>query len=233
MGLMKYYSQIGQDKYLDEYIFKGKRNGTFIDIGAGDGINISNSYFFEKNRGWSGICVEPREKEFAQLIKNRNCKCENCCIADFDGNGEFLEIEGYSGSLSGLLNSYNTRHLKRIERELDEFEQKKNTIMVKCTLFDNLLIKYGLTHIDFCSIDTEGSEMAILKSIDFGKTDIDFFVVENNYYGSGLRKFMFFKGYGLVKKIQFDEVYGKITGFRQFFKQLGLCIKYILFRSLF
>ena len=51
-----YKSQFGQDKFLNENIFKNKRNGVFIDIGAHDGITYSNSYVFEKQLDWTGIC---------------------------------------------------------------------------------------------------------------------------------------------------------------------------------
>ncbi len=44
-------SQIGQDMILDEQIFKGKRNGVFVEVGALDGFGASNTYFFEKERG--------------------------------------------------------------------------------------------------------------------------------------------------------------------------------------
>ena len=42
----EYYSQYGQDKFLTEFLFKNKKNGIFVDIGANDGISFSNSYFF-------------------------------------------------------------------------------------------------------------------------------------------------------------------------------------------
>lgn len=88
----KYYSQHGQDKYLEETIFKGKRNGVFLDIGASDGITMSNTYFFEISREWEGVYVEPREKPFKALVKNRKCFCEYCCVSDKSGVADFLEL---------------------------------------------------------------------------------------------------------------------------------------------
>jgi hypothetical protein len=55
----KYFSQYKQDEFLDKVLFKKKQNGFFIEIGAHDGISFSNSFFFEKNRSWEGICIEP------------------------------------------------------------------------------------------------------------------------------------------------------------------------------
>ena len=57
-SIVSYYSQLGQDRFLNENYFKNKLTGTFVDIGAHDGNTYSNSKFFE-NLGWSGLCVEP------------------------------------------------------------------------------------------------------------------------------------------------------------------------------
>lgn len=51
----QYFSQFEQDKFLNEKFFKNKKNGVFIDIGAHNGINLSNTYFFEKKLNWRGI----------------------------------------------------------------------------------------------------------------------------------------------------------------------------------
>ena len=81
---MKYYSQLQQDRIVDEY-FKGKNNGFFVDIGAHDGIECSNSAFFEYHRDWTGICVEPGPIEYEKLTKNRRCTCINGCVSNYNG----------------------------------------------------------------------------------------------------------------------------------------------------
>ena len=55
----QYYSQFKQDQFLNEVLFNNKKNGFFIDIGAHDGVTISNTLFFEKQNDWKGICIEP------------------------------------------------------------------------------------------------------------------------------------------------------------------------------
>jgi hypothetical protein len=57
-----YYSQDKQDKFLEENIFKGYKNGIFIDVGAHDGVNLNNTLYFESNNNWSGINIEPIKK---------------------------------------------------------------------------------------------------------------------------------------------------------------------------
>jgi hypothetical protein len=52
---MKYYSQVKQDKFLNEKVFKNIKNGIFLDLGAFDGKTLSNTYFFEKEIGLVGV----------------------------------------------------------------------------------------------------------------------------------------------------------------------------------
>ena len=80
-------SQLGQDKIVDEY-FRGKRHGVFVDIGAYDGLTFSNTLMLERERDWTGICIEPLPDIFAELRKNRRCICVQACI----GNREEGEV---------------------------------------------------------------------------------------------------------------------------------------------
>src|SRR5205809_1665087 len=99
--MKRYFSQYRQDEFIDKVVLNKKRNGFFVDIGAHDGINFSNSNFFEVNRAFKGLCIEPNPKVFSQLKKNRKCDVLNVCIAATVGTVKFLAIEGYSEMLSG------------------------------------------------------------------------------------------------------------------------------------
>ena len=56
---MVYYSQDKQDEFLEKNVFKGLKNGFFVDIGAHDGKSINNTLYFEENNNWTGINIEP------------------------------------------------------------------------------------------------------------------------------------------------------------------------------
>lgn len=43
-----YASQFGQDEFLDCIVFRGLAGGFFVDVGAHDGEQFSNSLFFER-----------------------------------------------------------------------------------------------------------------------------------------------------------------------------------------
>ena len=60
-------SQGGQDVYLEENVFKGYKNGIFVDVGAHDGISINNTLYFEQTNDWKGINVEPLKEVYQKL----------------------------------------------------------------------------------------------------------------------------------------------------------------------
>lgn len=204
-----YNGQHLQDQYVNENIFKNKRNGVFLDIGANNGIAINNTLFFEKELGWTGICVEPYPSIFEQLQKNRNCICVNGCIAKETKKDIFLEVTGYPAMLSGLKSEYNEKHLQRIDYEIQVFGGSKKEIEVQCYNINEVLTEHNMLNIDFCSLDIEGGEFNVLQTIDFDKINIHVFAIENNYHESKFKKFMKSKGYKLLDVLECDDIYIK------------------------
>lgn len=207
----QFFSQFGQDQYVFENFFKEKRGGVFVDIGAHDGINLSNTCFFERSMGWTGICIEPIPEVFAQLRANRNCICVQGCIYDKSDTASFLRARGYPEMLSGIISNYDPKHLKRIRDEVERHGGSVEIIDVKCYPLTQLLLDHHLHHIDYLSIDTEGGEMAILQSIDFSKIEIEVIDVENNY-GEPFQQFLESVGYERVSyhsSVGTDEIYRK------------------------
>lgn len=82
-------------------------------------------------------------------------------------------------------------------------------ITVKCYDLTRLLIDQGIRHVDYLSVDTEGGELEILKSIDFQQIEIDVIDVENNY-GTAFREFLEPLGYQLMATKGPDEIYRRI-----------------------
>lgn len=78
------YSQALQDMFVLS-ILNGKRNGTYVEIGGYDGINLSNTYLLEKDFGWTGIAFEiEQEKTDKYNTQRKNkCLCENAITADY------------------------------------------------------------------------------------------------------------------------------------------------------
>jgi FkbM family methyltransferase len=208
-----YYSQCGQDKFLNEQIFKDKRNGFFVEIGAHDGIGYSNTYYFEK-LGWKGICIEPHPEVFNKLKLNRSCTCLQLCVSNVNGqvdflkvNGHFDEIREYPEMLSGIYQSYDPKHLLRVEKEIKAFGGSVEHIKVESSTLRDIFKDHNVHYVDFLSIDTEGNEYDILTSIDFSKVTIKTIAVEVNFKSTKIYDFLTSRGYVLLKRIGGDEVY--------------------------
>lgn len=204
-----YLSQLGQDRFVDEF-FNKKEGLTFLDIGAHDGVTISNTFFLEKERNWNGICIEAQPYVFEQLKHNRNCTCINVAVSNFEGITDFTYIEGYANMLSGISSSYNEAHMNRIKDEVSYHGGRVTTIKVPVKKLQTIIEENNLFEIDFCSIDTEGSELEILESIDYTKTLVKVIIVENNYGESKIESFLKIKGYKLYSKLEWDDVFVKI-----------------------
>ena len=177
-----YYAAHNLDQLIFENYFPDKTDGYFVDIGAHNGIDVNNTFYFE-NMGWDGICFEPIPKIFKELQHNRKCTTLNKAISDNQGKSSFFVIDGYSNMLSGLADKYDQKHIERINRELEEYDQDYDYIEVDCITFDKAVSN---TNIDLLSIDTEGAELDILKTIDFNKYNINVMVIEYNYHNPEL-----------------------------------------------
>lgn len=206
---MKYYSQYEQDRVISQTFFPTKKDGVFVEIGADDGIDKSNSKFFE-DQGWIGLCIEPRPSAFEKLIKNRRCICENAGVYNEEKVLDFLAIEGYGKGLSGILECHTGGHKKSIQQELrrpQAKDSKQQIIKVQCYTLQNLLNKHKISHVDYCSIDTEGSEIQILQSVNWDTTTISVLTIENKYKNQDIRDFMKGRGFSLHSRLSIDDVF--------------------------
>jgi FkbM family methyltransferase len=166
-------SQFRQDLFvLSELNFKF--NGFFVDFGATDGIQSSNSYILEKNFGWSGILAEPARYWHAELHRNRKCHIETCCVWSKSSlTLNFREDE--AAELSSIAHSNSTY-------PQDDSRQNRKSYPVATISLNDLLEKYNAPRqIDYLSIDTEGSELEILSNLDFSKYNFKVITCEHNY----------------------------------------------------
>ena len=207
---MTYYAQYKQD-YIINYLLQDKREGVFFDGGAYDGKTISNTYFFESERSWTGICVEPIPKVFEQLKNNRKCHLINGALSPFSGQLAFKRVHGGSEMLSGLAEFRHEQHEKRTQSEVKSNGGSLETIKVKGYTFSKIMEIFDIDTIDYMSLDVEGGELEILESIDFDKFNIKCLTVENNYHDSKMRSFMKSKGYHLWLVYGVDDFYIKNT----------------------
>jgi len=178
-NLNRYFSQYGEDFLLWNF-FDFKPQGFFIDIGAFDGIHLSNSYSFEL-LGWQGICVEPHPYYFKLCQQNRpNSICINSACGEVEQHKAILHVDntGLFSSLRTIGDEENiTGHfglLKDIKIEID-------TIEVDIISLNSVLEKFQPEHpIDFVSIDVEGAELDVLRGFNIEKYKPRVVVIETN-----------------------------------------------------
>lgn len=202
------FSQWSQDYYVNKLFFNDNKNGIFVDVGAASGTNGSNSYFFEKNLGWNGVCIEPIPSSYSILRKERKCLCFNSCAYDRFDVVDFTITNGFV-ELSGISDEYNDKHLQRIECERNNHKGQVNEkIKVLTAPLQWYIDSAGYKIIDLLSIDTEGSEFSVIKGIDFEKTHINVICFEDNYIEKSIPilEYLLSKNFTLVMRLGGDFI---------------------------
>jgi len=152
---MNYNSQYGQDKWIIEEVFPGLKNGYFVELAAGDGVFLSNTYILEKEFGWNGICIEPNTNSFNKLQSVRNCICDSNVILEDGFEIDFVEYE--------MLTDYE-HLLSTVEGTSIANVPIRNKSKKIAKSLNTLLDEYDAPPtIEYISLDIEGSEIYVLQ----------------------------------------------------------------------
>jgi FkbM family methyltransferase len=174
--LEKSYSQREQDLIVFNFfkIYPAK-NKIFLDVGAFDGINYSNTRLFYEN-GWSGICLEACSKNYKkleQLYLNTSIITEQVAVTDFVGEVELnvatIPWNKDWGSDVSSANDYVVDHWK-------EYIWTKEK--VDANTLDRILDSEGIKYVDYVSIDVEGSEIQVLRGFNIKEFKPHLMVIE-------------------------------------------------------
>jgi FkbM family methyltransferase len=202
------YSQLQQDLEVVRYYNK-KEGGFFIEIGASDGLELSNTYLLETQYKWKGICCEPIPTRFEKLVVNRpNSICFNNAVYSESDLTLSFSVSNHYDLYSGISN-----HLNKFKDVVDA-----NSIVIEVqtlSLLDILNKANAPSFIEYMSLDTEGSEFEILKNFDFNKYKFGLIDVEHNYIEpirSQIKELLLSKGYKYKGENNWDDmyVYGEI-----------------------
>lgn len=196
-------SQLGQDMEVLKF-YNNKEGGFFVDIGANDGIEFSNTFLLERKYEWKGICAEPNPEVFKLLVKNRpNSLCCDAAIYSLSYKNLLFDVANNYDLMSGLSDHLDV-HKEYVNRD------KKQIIVKTLTLTDLLDKAKAPSFIDYLSLDTEGSEFEILRATDFSRYTFGLIDVEHNFVEprrTEIRNLLLSHGYVYLRENQFDDSY--------------------------
>lgn len=202
--LEQFHSQWGQDRFVVDAL-KGKRNGYYVDIGAFDGVTISNTLYLEQQLGWTGLNVEANPHTFKSLVAARKTPCVNLAIAPYEKEVDIL-LNGWSSAINDSFTSS------------EILKQNHQSVKVRAITVNALLKQYSVpSRFDYLSLDIEGGELEILEQFDFGQWRFSVLTYEHNAHltshpdhklmlerQSRAESLLFRNGYKLVKNYEGD-----------------------------
>ncbi len=155
-----------------------KRNGFFVEMGAVDGIRLSNTLTLERDYNWSGILAEPDPRHHESLKNNRpGSSIEFDCVWANSGKTKtFFQSKKITDQRSTLSDFAEEGDAKEIRKKWPTFDVKTISLL-------DMLDKHNAPkYIDYLSLDTEGSEYQILRTFDFSKYKFGLITVEWNHH---------------------------------------------------
>ena len=195
-------SQAGQSRFVDRLLSE-RRGGFFIECGAADGESFSNSLFFELERNWTGLLIEANpDYHRALLNKNRRAYVLRTCL-NTEPRPATVRMQP-AGVLGGIADKMHQSHLTFIGAH------KKPEVAVNCFPLNTITSALGISHVDYLSLDVEGPEIEILRTVDWTRLHIDVITVEYRIYGGD--------------KIGIDQAatLKKLKDLREFFRDTGI-----------
>jgi len=196
-------SQLGQDMFvLSELGFK--KDGYFVEFGATNGVDLSNTYLLEKDLGWTGILAEPAKVWAEALTKNRKCHIDYDCV--WSTSGEVLEFNEVNAAELSTISTFSG-----VDEHATTRTSGTKYLVTTISLLD-LLKKYNAPkEIDYLSIDTEGSEFDILNAFDFDAYKFKVITCEHNFTPMRVKIYDLLTSKGYTRKhteySRFDDWY--------------------------
>jgi FkbM family methyltransferase len=156
------------------------------------------------------LCIEPNP-EYYKLVENIRQESVQCACGSTSGTQIPFTVfdigqRNIMSSLSGL------KPDPRLVKEHEEKNLINNSyeILVDVQTLDNILTEFSYPKkIDFISIDTEGTELDVLKGLDLFNWDISLLVVENNYNDPEIEEYLNACGYKKDARWKINDFYIK------------------------
>tara|TARA_R110002167_G_scaffold348499_1_gene559863 strand:- start:8359 stop:9009 length:651 start_codon:yes stop_codon:yes gene_type:complete len=182
-SMNKYYSQHGQDYWLEREDSISTNSGYFVDVGASHRKNgyMSNTLFFEKHYKWKGILIEPNEK-ISKPLESREAMLVQCAVSNKQG---FIKFKKGDAGVNSKVS--------------DGGES------IQCQTITSILEENKAPHIiDFLSMDIEGHEPQALEGINFNRYKFKNVIIEENSNAKSIVGTLQKRGYTFVDNYRGD-----------------------------
>jgi hypothetical protein len=212
---LTFYSQQGEDLVILSELFTAAdgqvlTGGVFLEVGGLDGIKFSNTLALDRHLGWSGVLIEGCPENYEQMVINRPSAI-NVGKAVCKSGVKSVEFAGHCGAISGIADS------------LPSWAPNKNVVrQVPCATMTDILEtshSEAISCVDFMSIDVEGFELHLLRTLDFAKIKVRSILIEMEHSQdrAEIRQILLTAGFesrGFVGIFLGDELFTKIGDFR-------------------
>lgn len=185
--------------------------GFYVEIGAWEGAKKNSTIILER-AGWDGVCIEASPPSYKKLVNNRNCRCLNVAVYDYDGEVDYALFPDRP-EWNGIVASYDDLHSKLLESKNPKLGSRVSApaevMKIECKKWSSLNLP---TIIDYLQLDVEGAELAILKNIDWKIQNIKYICLEDNNYAidSSYKDFMESIGYTCIRQQHKDFLWEKM-----------------------
>lgn len=204
----RYPAQHGEDRWLERY-FRGVHDGVFVEVGAHDGLTLSNTYRLEQ-LGWRGVLVEPDPERAAAARVNRprSRVFECACLApNAPAEVTFHKVVEFDAMSTATMSDF---HLDRIRNA----GYSTSALTVRVRTLDALLEEAGFSRVDFVSIDVEEGEIEVLRGFDVCRWQPRVVMVESNgaERKPEIRDYFNARGYTFMRSIAINDIYVPVIG---------------------
>jgi FkbM family methyltransferase len=163
----RFYAQYDEDRVL-AHMFAGTEKGTCLEVGANDGISLSNTYYFEQ-LGWRCILIEPNRDCCNKIRSSRRAAVFECAASGEEGSA-VLHVG------SGDDDLYSSLDLEQLSANRDSYKP----MVVPTRTIDSMLEEAGVASLDFVTIDVEGHESQALKGFSLDRWKPHLVLIEDN-----------------------------------------------------
>jgi FkbM family methyltransferase len=208
-----YKSQSGEDSRAETGYFKGLCGGTYMELGALDGIRYSNTYMFKHDLNWKGVLIEADPESFAELQQNRadgEIAVEHMAVCSSQMMVHW--VSGGDAAVRGIWEfmspEFRTQwHPGLVDITPSELSNQPGVTDVPCNTLMSVLENNNVSHIDLLSLDVEGAEVKVLQSVDFSRVSFGLLIIETNDQAAEMKAVLEPHGYKHVETFDRSEYF--------------------------